>query len=236
MPAIVAFTGLHNSGKTTVARKVISELRSMGYRSAVIKSTSHKDIEKEMDRPGTDTALYRKDGVEAVAIMDSDNICLFQDMRNIPVKDMALRLFYDFDLVVLEGFKNILETPKIEVVRKSLAESPLYRDIDGIEAVVSDDEIHDLRPGQVWFSKEKIRDISLFIEKRYIKPSIRSNVRLYVNGNRIETNRFVTSALAGTIKGFISSLKGTGDAEQIDISFRTNGPLTSERKEVKKDD
>jgi molybdopterin-guanine dinucleotide biosynthesis protein B len=231
MPAITGFTGLHNSGKTTVARRVIEKLRSMGYRIAVLKSTSHEGIEKEMDKPGSDTALYRDDGIEAVGIIDSRSLVLFQDHNMMPVTELAQRLFHDFDLVVLEGFKQVAGVPRIEVVGKSSPEGPLYRKNKGIEAVVSDEKITDLLPGQVWFQTGQTNDIALFIEKTYIEPSIHSDLRLYVNGKPVDATRFVTSALTGTITGFLTSLRGTEGAEQVDISFRLSRPDNREKRQ-----
>ena len=45
MTAIVSFIGWHDSGKTTLATGVVASLKQMGYRVAVIKSSSEKNIE-----------------------------------------------------------------------------------------------------------------------------------------------------------------------------------------------
>ncbi len=62
---IVSFIGKKKSGKTTVVLGVIEELRSRGYRVAVIKHDTHGF---EVDVPGTDSYRFRELGAEVVGI------------------------------------------------------------------------------------------------------------------------------------------------------------------------
>lgn len=220
MPPLVAFTGLHNSGKTTVARKVVSRLIIKGYKAAVVKSTKHENLEKEINRPGSDTALYREEGVEAVAIIDSSSMILFKDHHGESIKKLSERFFYDFDIIILEGFKSVEEITKLEVVNQKNSEAPLYRSVKGIDAVISDEKPTDIPSDVTFFLNTEINELSNFIEQRYILPFKENYLTLYVNGKVIETNNFVKSALTGTVMGFVKSLRGTSNAEFIDIKIK----------------
>ena len=159
MKPVIGFIGHHNSGKTTLIRKVLKELDSRGHRVAVIKSTKH-DI-KDLDTHGTDTYLYSNDGTESVALVTPNRMYLFQNNTNEPLKRLAERLFPHAGLVVAEGFKHAPDIPKIEVVRTDISEGPLRDKIKGVKAVVSDRPIE----GETVFNFSQISELADFIEK-----------------------------------------------------------------------
>ncbi len=108
---ILAISGVKNSGKTTLIQNIIPILKGHGLSVSTIKHDGH---DFEPDVPDTDTFKHRKSGADGVAIF-SDNrfmICFEQqsDEREI------IGYFKDFDVILLEGFKNS-DYPKIEIVR-----------------------------------------------------------------------------------------------------------------------
>jgi molybdopterin-guanine dinucleotide biosynthesis protein len=112
---IVSFVGKKKSGKTTVVLGVVGELRSRGYRVAVIKHDVHGF---EIDVPDTDTYRFRELGAEVVGISSPDK---YVWQNSVPVEPGLLELVRmvrePVDLVITEGFKKEA-APKIEVSRR----------------------------------------------------------------------------------------------------------------------
>ena len=61
MPAIVAFIGHSEVGKTTLIEKLIKELKSRGYHVATMK---HAGRESSLDEPGKDSWRHIQAGSE----------------------------------------------------------------------------------------------------------------------------------------------------------------------------
>ena len=95
-PAVLAVSGLHNSGKTTLLEKLLPALRSRGLKVGIIKHDGH---DFTPDVPGTDSYRLREAGAEGVAV-------------------------YSGQRYLLEGFKDS-GWPKIEVVRKEISDTPV---------------------------------------------------------------------------------------------------------------
>ena len=109
-PAVLAVSGAHNSGKTTLLEKLIPLLRARGLKVGVIKHDGH---DFTPDVPGTDSFRLREAGAEGVAefrLNEQDLLALFER--------------HGYDLVLMEGFKES-GWPKIEVVRKAVSEEPV---------------------------------------------------------------------------------------------------------------
>ena len=119
-PAVLAVSGLHNSGKTTLLEKLLPALRSRGLKVGIIKHDGH---DFTPDVPGTDSYRLREAGAEGVAV--------YSGQRYLPemfrLTDQALLALFErhgYDLVLLEGFKDS-GWPKIEVVRKEISDTPV---------------------------------------------------------------------------------------------------------------
>ena len=112
-PAVLAVSGAHNSGKTTLLEKLIPLLRARGLKVGVIKHDGH---DFTPDVPGTDSFRLREAGAEGVAVFSGSRLNE-QDL-------LALFERHGYDLVLMEGFKES-GWPKIEVVRKAVSEEPV---------------------------------------------------------------------------------------------------------------
>ncbi len=111
----VAFTGPSNSGKTTlilnVARKLIHE---KGMKVAIIK---HDPSDKaRFDVEGKDSYKFSDTGAEV--IVTSPTRTTYFSKRNKDIDEM-IRLFDDFDILLVEGLKN-LPLPRISIFREKL--------------------------------------------------------------------------------------------------------------------
>ena len=215
MTPILTFIGWHNSGKTTVIRKVVRRLRDRGYKIAVIKSTKHRGL--NLDSPGSDSYLYGKDDIESVALICPDELILFQENTGENLKHLAFRLFPDADLVIGEGFKHASGIPKIEVTRPDASKEPLCESVSDVRAVVSDYEVSFDRV----FKISQIAELTDFIENSFLNDK-KDDVCLFVDGREISLNNFVRNSLKGIIFGLINCLKFTQGAQKLEI--RIKGP------------
>lgn len=218
MPSIITFIGWHDSGKTTVASKVVRHLKELGYRVAVIKSSKETGI--EFDTPGTDTAKHKEAGADSVLFVAPDQMVLQTSNDDLSLTTLAHRYFQDVDLVIGEGFKKARHVAKIEVFRN---DEQLLRDrVNGVIAIVTDDDVS----ADYVFRLNEHREIASFIEKRFLKNETREPelVSLLVNGKKIQLKEFVQESLAGTVNGFVKSLKLVNDVKEIElrISLRDN--------------
>jgi molybdopterin-guanine dinucleotide biosynthesis protein B len=214
MTPILGFIGWHNSGKTTVIREVVRRLRDRGYKIAVIKSTKHRGL--NLDSPGSDSNLYRRDGIESVVLVCPDELILFQDNTGEDLKHLAFRLFPDADLVIGEGFKHASGIPKIEITRAGISKEPLRETVSDVKAVVSD---YDVSFDKV-FKISQIAELTDFIENSFLNDK-KDDVSLFVNGREISLNNFVRNLLKSIIFSFISCLKFTQGAQKLEIRIYT---------------
>lgn len=212
MVPIVTFIGWHDSGKTTLASQVVSHLKTLGYQVAVIKST--KDTGIAFDTPGSDTDTHRRAGADSVMLVAPDQMVMLSDNPGNSLTSLAYRFFPEVDIVIGEGFKHARQVAKIEVFRN--AESLLRDQVTGVIAIASDEKIS----GDYIFRLNESAEIASFIEKRFLQDAARGadHSTLLINGNRIPMKGFVQDALAGTVSGFVNSLKiGTKGAKTIEI-------------------
>jgi molybdopterin-guanine dinucleotide biosynthesis adapter protein len=214
MAAIITFIGWHDSGKTTLATQVVAELTLLGYRVAVIKSTSDEGI--QFDTPGTDTYKHKAAGADSVMLVAPDQMVLQARNRDLSLRTLAHRYFPEVDLVIGEGFKTAKRIPKIEVFRD--IDQKLREEVHGVVAVATDLEGV---TGDYVFHLNAARDIALFIEKRYLRHKGKTeNTTLLVNGEKIPLKDFVQEALAGTVQGFIKTLKLNQDMKEIELRIK----------------
>lgn len=112
-PAIIAVSGIKNSGKTTLLEGIIPLLCEFGLNIAVIKHDGH---DFTPDVPGTDSDRLRRAGAKGVAVYSSSRYMLTEQRDTITSEEMVCR-FPDADLILLEGGKYS-SYPKIEIVRR----------------------------------------------------------------------------------------------------------------------
>ena len=102
-PAVLAVSGVHNSGKTTLLEKLLPVLRSRGLKVGVIKHDGH---DFTPDVPGTDSYRLREAGAEGVAVYSGTRYLLTEEFHLTEQDLLALFERHGYDLVLLEGFKS----------------------------------------------------------------------------------------------------------------------------------
>jgi molybdopterin-guanine dinucleotide biosynthesis protein B len=222
MSSIVSFIGWHDSGKTTLASKVVMELKKLGYRVAVIKSSNDTGI--VFDTPGTDTYKHKEAGADSVMLVAPDQMVLQTKNSDLSLRTLAHRYFPDVDIVIGEGFKTAKKKPKIEVF--TTLDQKLRDEVHGVIAVATN--LEGVACDYV-FRLDEAREISLFIEKRYLrKKGSREITALLVNGNRIPIKEYIQQALAGTVLGFVKTLKFNQDIGEIELRIKVDEMIEKE--------
>ena len=121
---IVSFVGKSNSGKTTLLEKVVRELKSAGYRVAIIKH-SHHDF--DIDQPGKDTWRLAQAGSDVVAISAPSKVALIERVdTELTLTQIAALFAGRVDIVLTEGYKNG-NTAQILVLADEQDEGQRYR-------------------------------------------------------------------------------------------------------------
>ena len=211
MVPVISFVGRSNVGKTTVLEKVVRELKSRGYRVAVIKHDSHGF---EMDQPGKDSWRLAQAGSDVVILSSADKVAMIKKPASEPSLDKLITLADDVDIIITEGFKTA-DKPKIEVFRTAVSDKLLTTD-KGLVALVTDKHF-DIDAPQFGF--EDACGIADFIQQNYLDHPVGRDISLRVNGEGIGLNAFVKDAMIKTISGMISSLHGTRNARDIKIEI-----------------
>ena len=111
----VAFTGPSNSGKTTLILKVARKLIHEHSKEVAIIKHDPKD-KARFDVEGKDSYKFSDTGAEV--IVTSPTRTTYFSQRNKELDEMV-RLFDKFDILLVEGLKN-LELPRISVFRESM--------------------------------------------------------------------------------------------------------------------
>lgn len=157
---VIGLVGWKNSGKTTLAVRLIEEFTRRGLAVASIKHTHH---EFEFGDPGTDSARHLRAGAGEVALVGKERWAIVHELRpeTEPALDEILARLSPCDLVIVEGYKSA-NIPKIEVRRTAQPDRRVLAPHDGmIVAVAADHEPeHASLP---LFHLDDIRGIARFI-------------------------------------------------------------------------
>jgi molybdopterin-guanine dinucleotide biosynthesis protein MobB len=151
-PVVLLVTGAHESGKTTVAVKLIEAFVKDGLRVGSLKHTDH---EYETDAPGKDSQRHKAAGAEPAVLVAGRRSAVHRGPREISASDPstpavgahmrpALSVFLEgeyglgsCDVVIVEGFRAE-KLPKIEVCRAATGRAPLCENDPNVIAVVTD--------------------------------------------------------------------------------------------------
>jgi len=213
---IFAFVGVSDSGKTSLMRKLIDELKSRGYTVSVIKHCPHGfDLEGQ----GKDTAQFMEAGSDSVYMYSPDGMAVFQQKKTeLDVKKISREYLKYSDFILVEGAKSDRKLKKIEVLRKGFSEKILCSPEERI-AVVSDFDVGKDIPV---FHPEDIEKIADFMENY---PNEKEpELWLDIDDVSIPMNPFVQKIFTQILMGMIRSLEGIAeDPECITLSLSRKG-------------
>ncbi len=106
---IFAIVGYHNTGKTTLAERLVKALTEEGYRVGYIKHDPKGH--GVTDREGSDTWRVFRSGAKT-ALLAPGKLTLWERREDDPIS-VVREYFSDCDVVVLEGYKGLKGVPKI---------------------------------------------------------------------------------------------------------------------------
>ena len=138
---IFGIVGWKNSGKTTLAVRLVEAFTARGYRVATVKHAHHA---LRFDDEATDSARHRRAGAAQVAVVSQKRWALISEGDEPDFADILARLD-PCDLIVVEGYKS-QPIPKIEA-RRSASEpgfAMAERDAN-VLAIASDHAIPEAR-------------------------------------------------------------------------------------------
>jgi molybdopterin-guanine dinucleotide biosynthesis protein B len=213
---IFAFTGISDSGKTLLLRKLIGELKSRGNTVSIIKHCSHGfDLEEE----GKDTAQFMEAGSDSVCMYSPDGIFVFQQKKaELDVNKISREYLKCSNFILVEGAKSDKKLKKIEVLRKGFSEK-ISCSPEELVAIVSDFDIEKDIPV---FHPEDIEKIADFLENYPHEKE--PQLRLDIDDVSIPMNPFVQKIFSNTLVGMIRSLEGIPEnPERINLSLSRKG-------------
>ncbi len=154
---VIGFAAHSGTGKTTLIEKIVLNLKSQGYRIAVIKHDAHTF---EIDKEGKDSWRFSKAGADITLISSAEKTAII-DQRERSF-EQNLSMIHDVDLILVEGYKQE-NIPKIGICRKASGKR-LPHAVDQYIAVVTDEEslFTDRVP---FFALDDIPGITEFIKK-----------------------------------------------------------------------
>lgn len=225
-----AVVGFKDSGKTTLAVRLIGILSSQGYRVAAVKH-AHGGL----DLRGDSGRLFAAGARQVFALSDNASEVLTAGVS----LEEALTALRAYDFVVVEGFKERFPGVRVAVVRSreelEKLQSPLLvaaytpAELEGVGVPV-------FKPGEeeqlAAFLAEKAfeppaglncglcglescLEFAQAVARGEASPSgcrvLASKVKLVVDGRAIELNPFVQDLFRNVVKALVSTLKGVGD-------------------------
>ncbi|MDP6455548.1 MAG: molybdopterin-guanine dinucleotide biosynthesis protein B [SAR202 cluster bacterium] len=214
MPPVVAVVGHSKTGKTRVATALVKNLTRAGYGVVAIKHCHHGH---EMDREGSDTDQLFRAGARSVVASSPDKISRVERRDyDTPLENILASVDSGADIVIVEGYKDS-PNPKILVADNgNLPFQP-----DNLSAIVGGPGIEADVPT---FGFDQIDGLSEFVRSEFIDaPAPKIEISLEVDGEPVSLKDYPTSALAGVVEGFVSSLKGVPESPK---SIRINVSLS----------
>jgi molybdopterin-guanine dinucleotide biosynthesis adapter protein len=215
IPQIFLFSGNSETGKTRMITNLIPLLHKDGYKVGVTKSRQEKF---DLDREGKDSWKYNEAGADGILLYSPEQTTLFTPSHVSSLKDLVEKYFFDYDIVLAEGFSKEAEINKIAFLRQGISEN-LKLPIDNLVAVVSDFPYTANVPV---FHPDQIQEIFSFV-KVMIFEERHHMFQLHVNRKPVGMKNFVKDFMKNTILAMVESLK-LKDDDISDISINISDP------------
>ena len=159
IPFVLGIVGESDMGKTTLILKLTSELTKRGYKVGTVKNCPHGfDINKE----GKDSWKFSKEGSKGVLLTSPEKIALIKsEKESSDILKIINLFFYDFDIILVEGFSKERRLKKIEILRGEVSEQ-INSSLDKVIAIVNNIGLKIDKP---IFRPDQISKIVDFLEK-----------------------------------------------------------------------
>ena len=144
---ILGFAAYSGTGKTTLLKQLIPQLRARGLRIAIIKH-SHHDF--EIDHAGKDSyELHHAGSLQTLIASKFRSALITEHPDHLdPDFDATLAMIDrgSVDLVLVEGFREESQLPRIELHRPALNKPFIHTDSGSMIAIASDQPIQTALP------------------------------------------------------------------------------------------
>ena len=212
---IAAIIGPSGIGKTSLIERLVAELKRRQLSVAVIKHCSQGF---DLDHQGKDSWRFREAGVDGVGLVSpEEKATLLRTSAKPDDIQFATSHFMSLDIVLVEGRHTIPHLPKLELLRKGLAER-VTTPLGELAAVISDFDIDVSRPV---FRFSEIREIADFLEKG---PEVELGGREFEKSLFSKHEPRVLSILRGSTVG-IAGAGGLGSNAAVSLARAGLGTL-----------
>ena len=135
----IGVIGWKNSGKTTLVSKLVDYFSSLNLKVGVIKHAHHSF---DIDHPHTDSYKIRKSGAYKTTIVSNKRLAFIEERADDSEIDLKtiIDMNKDCQILILEGFKKNNDIPKIEVFLKKNKKEHLYKNVEKVKLLVTDDD------------------------------------------------------------------------------------------------
>ncbi len=231
---LIGFYGKSDSGKTRVISKIARELNAENYKVAVVKHTNHEGF--DLDSKGKDTDIFFSgDSKIVIGSAINQTLIFIKGSEELERLYSFLNYFYNFDFVLVEGFKNIDWLEKIKVGDIEEEKNTVLKFDNNIDQILEYlkvnrqiEKIYEALPkfdcGECGHKdcREMARAIyekkDSFKNCEYWNPD--KKISLKVNDKNVYLGKFAQSILFNTIEGLVKSLKNSDNAESIKIEIK----------------
>ncbi|MDC3146645.1 molybdopterin-guanine dinucleotide biosynthesis protein B [Alphaproteobacteria bacterium] len=135
----IAVIGWKNSGKTTLVSNLVKFFKEKKIKVGVVKHAHHSF---DIDHPNTDSYKIRKSGAYKTTLVSDKRLALMEEKITSDIHlGSLIDLNKDCDLLIFEGFKSYDELIKLEVHIKKNHKDYLYKSINNVKYLVTDDDL-----------------------------------------------------------------------------------------------
>ena len=228
---LLGIYGHSRSGKTELVERLTRTL-SKKHKVAVIKHISESGF--TIDTPGKDTHRHAKAGAELVVASSGDETAYI--LKRASQLDEMVKWMENYkpDIILVEGFRSE-PIPKVSVgevkeEKNTVAKYRRKEDFNKVLAYVNEtiriEKILEKLPGlDCKRCGYLCRDLAALVAKKKktlkdCKELPAQDLSVKVNDMEIPMGKFAKKIISQTMVGLISSLKGTENAETIEVKIK----------------